>query len=235
MVFSQNHDQIANASHGQRHSTLLDSTDEKLALSALIAAPSSLLLFQGQEYGETAPFFYFTSHGDADLVEAVRSGRKAELVAFGLAEHYRDPQDPETFRACVLEPSRVEQAPHAQMLALTKDLLALRKRVAALSNARRDLLTVEYDEAQRTLGILRRDPNGSAALVTLCFAHQAASCPLPARSVPFELALFTRSAAYGHDAAVIPADVIAPTSPSLMLPPRSAAIYLAGPVAAKAD
>ena len=47
----------------------------KLAAGAVLLAPYVPLLFMGEEYGETAPFPYFTSHGDPALVEAVRRGR----------------------------------------------------------------------------------------------------------------------------------------------------------------
>ena len=69
----------------------------------LFSSPSLPLLFQGEEYGEEAPFDYFTSHGDPALVEAVREGRHAEYLHL-LDEGadigaWADPQDEETFRA----------------------------------------------------------------------------------------------------------------------------------------
>lgn len=50
------------------------------------------LLFMGQEYGETAPFLYFTSHGDPGLAEAVTRGRREEMSAFLDVEAFADPQ-----------------------------------------------------------------------------------------------------------------------------------------------
>jgi len=41
----------------------------------MFAAPGLPLLFMGEEYGETAPFQYFTSFLDRNLAEAVRRGR----------------------------------------------------------------------------------------------------------------------------------------------------------------
>jgi 1,4-alpha-glucan branching enzyme len=52
----------------------------------------------GQEYGETAPFQFFTDYGDPALQKAVREGRRREFehfVAFG--GEVPDPQDRETF------------------------------------------------------------------------------------------------------------------------------------------
>jgi len=37
-------------------------------------------------------------HGDTDLIEAVRKGRKEEFAAFGWKGEISDPQDEDTFR-----------------------------------------------------------------------------------------------------------------------------------------
>ena len=55
----------------------------KLAAGITLLSPFVPMLFMGEEYGETAPFQYFTSHGDPELVEAVRRGRREEFAAFG--------------------------------------------------------------------------------------------------------------------------------------------------------
>ncbi len=52
--------------------------------AAVLLSPFVPLLFMGEEYGETAPFPYFTSHADPELVEAVRRGRAQEFAAFAL-------------------------------------------------------------------------------------------------------------------------------------------------------
>ena len=48
----------------------------------LLLSPYVPLLFMGEEYGEAAPFPFFTSHSDPALVEAVRRGRAQEFEAF---------------------------------------------------------------------------------------------------------------------------------------------------------
>ena len=42
----------------------------------------------GEEYGETAPFLYFVSHGDEELIEAVRIGRSEESLHFTVISRY---------------------------------------------------------------------------------------------------------------------------------------------------
>src|SRR6185437_4294990 len=78
--FIQNHDQIANTSRGKRVSTLA-AEQQKLAAVLTLSSPFLPLLYMGEEYGETAPFLFFTSFDDPGLANAVREGRKKELAA----------------------------------------------------------------------------------------------------------------------------------------------------------
>src|SRR5690606_5683570 len=97
VVCSQNHDQIGNRMLGERLITLTDFASAKLAAATVILSPFVPLLFMGEEYGETAPFLYFTSHGDENLVQAVREGRKAEFAEFARHAEPPDPQSRATF------------------------------------------------------------------------------------------------------------------------------------------
>jgi maltooligosyltrehalose trehalohydrolase len=86
----------------------------------------------GEEYGETAPFLYFIEHGDPDLIEAVRAGRRKDYEKIGRLEDQLDPQAPETFERCKLDWPLRSRGPGARMLQLYTDLLALRKEEPAL-------------------------------------------------------------------------------------------------------
>jgi maltooligosyltrehalose trehalohydrolase len=74
VVYDQNHDQVGNRAAGDRLSTVVPFEALKLAAGVTLLSPFTPLIFMGEEYGETAPFQYFTSHGDPALVEAVRRG-----------------------------------------------------------------------------------------------------------------------------------------------------------------
>ena len=99
VAFTQNHDQIANALQGSRSSRVLSLEQQKLAAAVLFFSPYLPLLFMGQEYGEKAEFLYFTEHGDAALIEAVREGRRNEVNEFSTGGEFVDPQDVDTFNA----------------------------------------------------------------------------------------------------------------------------------------
>ena len=116
VVFSQNHDQVGNRMLGDRISKLASFEALKLAAGLVILSPSLPLLFMGEEYGEDAPFLYFVSHEDMDLIEAVRTGRKEEFKPFSWEGEPPDPQSEETFRASKLDWQKRTQGHHHVLL-----------------------------------------------------------------------------------------------------------------------
>jgi maltooligosyltrehalose trehalohydrolase len=76
------------------------------------------------------------------LAAAVAAGRKAEFGAHGWAGDVPDPQDPATFAASKLDWSEPTRPEHAAMLSVYRDLIALRRRNADLSDPRLDLVDV---------------------------------------------------------------------------------------------
>ncbi|MCC9136085.1 malto-oligosyltrehalose trehalohydrolase [Pontibacter silvestris] len=72
VVFTQNHDQVGNHVGSLRLSSLIDFERLKLGAAAIILAPYVPMLFMGDEYAEEAPFYYFISHSDTDLIKAVK-------------------------------------------------------------------------------------------------------------------------------------------------------------------
>jgi maltooligosyltrehalose trehalohydrolase len=91
--------------------------------------PGIPMLFQGQEFGASAPFFYFADPCD-ELSRSVREGRRTFLAQFPslatsqMQARLTDPGDIETFRRSVLDLSEWQR--HASVYALHRDLLALR-------------------------------------------------------------------------------------------------------------
>ncbi len=127
VVCNQNHDQIGNRASGERLGQLVDFESLKLAAGITLLSPFVPLLFMGEEYGEQAPFQYFTSHLDHDLVEAVRRGRHQEFAAFGWQDSVPDPQDSGTFKRSKLQAELKNVEPHATLLRLYRELIRLRK------------------------------------------------------------------------------------------------------------
>ncbi len=127
VVFTQNHDQVGNRPLGERTAQLLPPGDLKLAAVAVALSPFLPLLFMGEEYGETAPFQYFISHGDPDLIETVRRGRREEFAAFVGQTEPPDPQAEETFLRCRLNHALKDLPAHQEILRHYRQLLRIRK------------------------------------------------------------------------------------------------------------
>jgi maltooligosyltrehalose trehalohydrolase len=123
----QNHDQIGNRARGDRLDALVSPPARRLAASLLLLAPHLPLLFMGEEYGEEAPFPFFCSFEDAQLVESVRRGRRREFAAFAWQGEVPDPQAEATFAAAKLSWSWPEGTRRAGLRRLYGDLLAARR------------------------------------------------------------------------------------------------------------
>lgn len=126
VVYDQNHDQVGNRAAGDRLSTMVPFEALKLAAGVTLLSPFTPLIFMGEEYGETAPFQYFTSHGDPALVDAVRRGRREEFAAFGWEQAVPDPQDEQTFLRSHLDHSLEQREPHKTLARFYQTLIRLR-------------------------------------------------------------------------------------------------------------
>jgi maltooligosyltrehalose trehalohydrolase len=130
VVFAQNHDQVGNRPHGERLASLVPPEALPAIAAITCLAPGLPLLFMGEEYGETRPFQYFTSHGDPALAKAVSEGRRAEFIAKAGGEDIPDPQEPATFERSRLSHRR--DGDHGALRRVYRELLRTRARHAAV-------------------------------------------------------------------------------------------------------
>lgn len=164
MVCIQNHDQVGNRMLGDRLSQLTSFEGLKLAAAALLLAPMLPMLYMGEEYGETAPFQYFVSHGDPDLVEAVRQGRRREFSAFTWKGAVPDPQSEETFNRSKLNWDLKSAGQHQALWQWYQTLIRLRKTLPALQSFERS--TVQVDLFTES-GLALQRGQGSDLLIAL--------------------------------------------------------------------
>jgi maltooligosyltrehalose trehalohydrolase len=130
VVFIENHDQVANSAAGRRLHNLTSPGRWRAMTAYTLLMPGTPMLFQGQEFAASVPFLYFADH-NPELARAVRQGRRQFFTQFpsiagtDMADALADPENPDTFRRCILDLGERER--HAAAYALHRDLLALRR------------------------------------------------------------------------------------------------------------
>ncbi|EKO37856.1 MAG: malto-oligosyltrehalose trehalohydrolase [Solidesulfovibrio magneticus str. Maddingley MBC34] len=130
VLYLQNHDQIANSGRGERLAFLTCPGRLRAMTALLLLAPGTPMLFQGQEFGASAPFHFFSDH-EPELAGLVRKGRAMFLRQFPslatreMRAYAPDPGDPAVFARCKLDLR--ERLSHRPIYDLHKDLLRLRR------------------------------------------------------------------------------------------------------------
>lgn len=178
VVCIQNHDQIGNRLLGERISQLVSFEALKLAAGAVLLSPYVPLLFMGEEYGEEAPFAYFVSHSDPDLIQAIRKGRKEEFAAFHALGEPPDAESPETFLMCKLNWEKHQEGKHQTLWTFYQHLIQLRRTFPALKNSNSSI-DAGADEAQKIVW-WRREADGNQLLCVLNFSQQDSEFQFPA-------------------------------------------------------
>lgn len=177
VVSTQNHDQVGNRAAGERSSALMGQGRLKVAAALLLTSPFVPMLFQGEEWGASNPWQYFTDFSDPALGAAVSDGRRAEFASFGWApEDVPDPQDPDTFDRSKLDWSEVDKGVHADLLEWHRRLLILRREVPDLTDGRPQSTEVFLDHAVGGLIVVR----GTVTVAAL-LGPSPASVRLPGR------------------------------------------------------
>lgn len=178
VAFSQNHDQIGNRMLGNRLGQLVSLDKLKIAAGTVILSPFIPLIFMGEEYGETAPFQYFISHSDPELIKAVRRGRREEFLAFQWQGDIPDPQDETTFLRSRLNHGLKDMGHHQVLLNYYRELLRLRKEIPALNLLSKKNMEVQAFTDLRLLYV-RRWSDTSEAVLIINFSEGPASVILP--------------------------------------------------------
>ncbi len=225
VVCVQNHDQVGNRMLGERFSALLSLAQRQVAAAVLLLSPYTPMLFMGEEYGEPAPFLYFVHHSDADLVAAVRSGRKSEFAAFAWQGEPPDPQAAETFERSKLNHSLRTQGEHALLLRWYTTLMRLRKTNPALNVGDTSTQEVLGWEDPRLL-LLHRWHAGHEVWLLASFDASATTLTLPLPRGTWAVALDNATPAWGGDGSSLPATFTSIGSFSFDLQPYACLVLI---------
>src|SRR5882724_4451205 len=163
VAFLENHDHVSNAPRGERLRRETSPGRYRAMTALLLLGPWTPLLFQGQEFGTSKPFVFFTDVGDSDMREAIRKGRFGFLSQFpsqATEEAQKQlpvPSDPAVFAHCKLDFS--ERKKNKRLYDLHVDLLRLRREDSRFR--------------KQTLGGIDGAVLGSASFVLRYFADDA--------------------------------------------------------------
>jgi maltooligosyltrehalose trehalohydrolase len=209
--YLQTHDQVGNRATGERIGALVADAGLQAAGAALyLLAPTTPMVFMGEEWAASTPWQFFTSFEENWLTDAVRTGRLAEFGRHGWPpESVPDPQDPATRDRSVLDWSESGSGGHARMLEWYRACATLRRRLHGTARTSLAETFAAFDDASRWFALTQR-PAGRQAFAVLANLGREAQ-PVPA-SGPAETLL-----AWSPEETVIGADHV-------VLPPRSAAV-----------
>ena len=130
VTYIENHDQIANSGDGSRIRFQTSPGRYRAMTALMLLMPATPMLFQGQEFGASAPFLYFADH-NPELAKAVQQGRTEFIRQFpslaspSAQRRVPAPHDPQTFQRCKLNWD--EWHTNESFVQLYRDLLALRR------------------------------------------------------------------------------------------------------------
>jgi len=202
VVFLQNHDQVGNRAQGERLSTLVGLDAARCAAALLFVAPALPLLFMGEEYGETAPFLFFTSFLDPALAEAVRRGRAAEFSRFAWTQPIPDPGAPSTFVASRLNHALANARRHRALREYYRAWLALRRTHPALGARGKARTRAAIDAEGAVVTVTRVGPAGETVRLVANLTDEPR--PAPAEHDPRRILLDSADPRWGGPPRVEP-------------------------------
>lgn len=141
VTYLENHDQVANTGFGRRLHQITAPGRFRAITALLLLGPGTPMLFQGQEYGSSQPFLYFADH-KPELNGPIADGRREFLAQFSslrdpdVLSRLALPAAEETYRRSQLDLSEREEVPHAELLTLHRDLIALRRQDPVIAGER---------------------------------------------------------------------------------------------------
>ena len=156
--YLQNHDQIGNRAQGERSRQLMSLGRLKMGAALVFTSPFVPMLFQGEEWGASTPFLFFTDHHEPNWQRPC-----AKAVAASSRPSAGGPRRPPTRRRgkpfCAQNSSwpELSRAPHAEILDWHKKLIQLRRHEPALADGRMDLVNTRFGESARWF-VVERGP-----------------------------------------------------------------------------
>ncbi len=180
VAYNENHDQIANSGKGIRMSEIAAPAMYRAVTALTLLCPSTPMLFQGQEFGASTPFFYFADH-TPELARLVDEGRRKFLAQFpslATPEMQRQvprPHDRTTFERSKLDWSERER--NRQAVDMFRDLLTLRRTDRVLASESSNIDGAVLGAEAFLLRFFA--PDGLDRLLVVNLGTDTELCPIP--------------------------------------------------------
>ncbi len=225
IVFSQNHDQVGNRMLGERLCHILSLEELKLAAGTVLLSPYVPLLFMGEEYGEKAPFQYFISHSDPDLIEAVQRGRREEFSSFAWKGEMPNLQSESTFLQCRLNHRLKHEKPHSVLYSFYKELIRLRKVLLAEGLLLKEAMEVQGLNKEMVL-LVRYRHKEKEAIAFFGFNRAEVTVELPSGPKGWRKLLDSAEARWGGTRSETPEKVGAGVSAAIPIEAKTLVLFV---------
>jgi 1,4-alpha-glucan branching enzyme len=222
VVFAQNHDTVGNRPSGDRLSQRITFDQQKLAAAMVLLSPFVPLIFMGEEYGEKAPFPYFTHFDDAELNESVALGRQKEMTRLGFTQTPPRPENEAVFESAFLDWNLRTQKNHALLPAWYQELLRIRREYPALAQGRNCQATAF--EEDRVL-FVRRWVDKSEMVLVFHFSDKPVDIDLPIPAGTYKMVVTSQDPRFGGIALGTTADMISSGSVRLTCGAFESVVY----------
>lgn len=205
VVFAQNHDTVGNRPSGDRLSQRITFDQQKLAAAMVLLSPFVPLIFMGEEYGEKAPFPYFTHFDDVELNESVALGRQKEMTRLVFSQTPPRPENEALFESAFLDWNLRTQKNHALLQAWYQELLRIRREYPALALGKnRQATAFEEDRAL----FVRRWADNSEMLLIFHFSDKPVDITLPIPAGTYRMVVTSQDPRFGGNALGTMTDVV---------------------------
>jgi maltooligosyltrehalose trehalohydrolase len=189
IVFNQNHDQVGNRGDGARLASLVNLNLLKIAAAGILLSPYIPMLFMGEEYGETAPFYFFVDHSEKELIRAVKVGRQKDFER--LLWEGELPPDPDSEQAFLRSKLTWDYQDGNQKILYewNRRLLWIRKTYKIFKNYLKNDLHIHRSSPHSLLVHRRNEEQTEHALIYLNLSDQELIIQLPNYSKQWEMIL----------------------------------------------
>jgi maltooligosyltrehalose trehalohydrolase len=222
IVCAQNHDQVGNRLFGDRLAQLISFEALKLAAGSVLLSPYLPLLFMGEEYGEDSPFFYFISHSDPELIQAVRTSKEAEFKTAGFNGESYHPDEVTIFSKSKVKWEQQYGGQHAVLWKFYQHLIYLRRTHSVLKILDKNCLNVWSREIEKLI-FIHRTSQDKQILYVLNFNTQPVTYKVELPSGLWQKILDSADLCWSGPGAMLPQTLS--LTASVTIAPSSFALY----------